>query len=208
MVSVHRPDRFSIRSPDNISRSGVWAEYTSLGYHEGGSERKDSDMGPVGLPEMFAIFVIALLLFGPKKLPELGRTLGKALSEFRRAKNELKGTWESHLRELERETQVSSPSWTSSTPTYSSGYSYPYEDYNHHGSDLPAYSEPAKIESATTPAALPQAEPVTPPSQPLAAEIEPAAVPGTVARSNGIRPLENHPQPEVPASEKREEHPV
>jgi sec-independent protein translocase protein TatA len=42
-------------------------------------------MGPVGFPEMLAIFVIALLLFGPKKLPELGRTLGKAISEFRRA---------------------------------------------------------------------------------------------------------------------------
>ena len=51
-------------------------------------------MGPIGLPEMMALFVIALLLFGPKKLPELGRTLGKGLSEFRRAKNELKATLE------------------------------------------------------------------------------------------------------------------
>ena len=37
-------------------------------------------MGPIGVPEMIAIFVIALLLFGPKKLPELGRTLGKAIT--------------------------------------------------------------------------------------------------------------------------------
>ena len=52
-------------------------------------------MGPIGMQEMIALFVVALLLFGPKKLPELGRTLGKALTEFRRAKNELKTTFES-----------------------------------------------------------------------------------------------------------------
>jgi len=43
-----------------------------------------------GLPEMMIIFVLALLLFGPRKLPEIGRTLGRAMSEFRRATDELK----------------------------------------------------------------------------------------------------------------------
>ena len=47
-------------------------------------------MGPLGRPEMVFIFLLALLLFGPKKLPEMGRTLGKAITEFRRASNELK----------------------------------------------------------------------------------------------------------------------
>jgi len=60
-------------------------------------------MGPIGAQEMFAIVLIALLLFGPKKLPELGRMLGKGLTEFRRAKNELKSSFEGHMRELERE---------------------------------------------------------------------------------------------------------
>jgi TatA/E family protein of Tat protein translocase len=41
---------------------------------------------------MLVIFVIALLVFGPRKLPELGRSLGKGLSEFKRASNELRNT--------------------------------------------------------------------------------------------------------------------
>jgi TatA/E family protein of Tat protein translocase len=47
-------------------------------------------MGSLGLPEIIFIFLIALLIFGPKKLPELGRTLGKGMAEFRRATDELK----------------------------------------------------------------------------------------------------------------------
>src|SRR5436305_7680619 len=47
-------------------------------------------MGSLGLPEIIFIFLVALLIFGPKKLPELGRTLGKGVSEFRRATDELK----------------------------------------------------------------------------------------------------------------------
>src|SRR5579875_2332541 len=87
-------------------------------------------MGPIGAQEMIAIFVLALLLFGPKKLPELGKMLGKGLSEFRRAKSELKSTFESHLNELERETKAAEQSKiAASTPSYSSAqYPYPYED--------------------------------------------------------------------------------
>lgn len=62
-------------------------------------------MGPVGVQEMVVIFLVALVLFGPKKLPELGRTLGKALTEFRRAQSELKATLEHHMNELERENE-------------------------------------------------------------------------------------------------------
>ncbi len=47
-------------------------------------------MGPIGVPEMLFILVVALLIFGPKRLPELGRTIGKALGEFRRATTDLK----------------------------------------------------------------------------------------------------------------------
>ena len=60
-------------------------------------------MGPLGVPELIVVFVIALLVFGPRRLPELGRTLGKALGEFRKASNELKSVVEEEVREMERQ---------------------------------------------------------------------------------------------------------
>ena len=60
-------------------------------------------MGPLGVPELIIIFVVALLVFGPRKLPELGKSLGKGLSEFRRASNELRNTLEEEVRAAEYE---------------------------------------------------------------------------------------------------------
>jgi len=54
-------------------------------------------MGPVGAQEMVIIFIVALVLFGPKKLPELGRTIGKALTQFRRASADLKASFEREM---------------------------------------------------------------------------------------------------------------
>lgn len=59
-------------------------------------------MGPLGFQEILLILVIALVIFGPKKLPELGRSLGKTLSEFRRASNEIKNSIQKELEETER----------------------------------------------------------------------------------------------------------
>jgi sec-independent protein translocase protein TatA len=60
-------------------------------------------MGSLGVPEMIFIGLLALVLFGPKKLPELGRTMGKALTEFRRASSDLKSSFEREMQTLERE---------------------------------------------------------------------------------------------------------
>lgn len=60
-------------------------------------------MGSIGVPEMIIIFIVALIVFGPKKLPELGKSLGKGLAEFRRASNELKATIEDEVRSIETE---------------------------------------------------------------------------------------------------------
>ncbi len=55
-------------------------------------------MGPIGMPELVVILVIALIIFGPRKLPELGRSLGRSIAEFKRASNELKNTLEEEIR--------------------------------------------------------------------------------------------------------------
>lgn len=144
-------------------------------------------MGPVGAQEMIAIFVLALLLFGPKKLPELGRLLGKGLSEFRRAKSELKATFETHLHELEKETQaLKSPESSSNSPSYSTArYPYPYEESH-------TYDELGYGSSVT-----PQLE--TTPTETAAVS---SPVIGAVSRSNGYKALES------PASESKEDHPA
>ncbi len=64
-------------------------------------------MGSLGWPEIMVILVIALVIFGPRKLPQLGRTLGKALGEFRRATNDLKNTLE--LEVHKEEEKVNAP---------------------------------------------------------------------------------------------------
>jgi TatA/E family protein of Tat protein translocase len=55
-------------------------------------------MGPLGVPELIVIFIVALIVFGPRKLPELGRSLGKSLAEFKRASNELRSTLDDEIR--------------------------------------------------------------------------------------------------------------
>jgi TatA/E family protein of Tat protein translocase len=54
-------------------------------------------LGSIGGTELLVIMVIALLIFGPRKLPELGRSIGKGLSEFKRASNDLKRSLEDEL---------------------------------------------------------------------------------------------------------------
>ena len=54
--------------------------------------------GSIGMPELMIILLIALIVFGPRKLPELGRSLGRSLGEFKRASNELRHTLDEEIR--------------------------------------------------------------------------------------------------------------
>ncbi len=68
--------------------------------------------GSIGGTELMVIMVIALLIFGPRKLPELGRSLGKGLSEFKRASNDLKRSLEEEIsleERSERNKQIDDP---------------------------------------------------------------------------------------------------
>ncbi len=105
-------------------------------------------MGSLGWPEMVFIFVLALVLFGPKKLPELGRTLGKAMTEFRRASNELKATFDREMKNLEQETELKDLKQITNDYKYDS-YNYDYSSYEG-GSYEGTYGE-SHDSTATTP---------------------------------------------------------
>ncbi len=62
-------------------------------------------MGSLGMQEIIVIFVLALIIFGPRKLPEIGKSLGKGLQEFKKASNDLKRTWEEEV-QLEKEKET------------------------------------------------------------------------------------------------------
>ena len=66
-------------------------------------------MGSVGTPEILLVLVIALLLFGPQKLPELGKSLGRAIREFKKASAELQETIEREVEDVQRQTRDGSP---------------------------------------------------------------------------------------------------
>jgi sec-independent protein translocase protein TatA len=72
--------------------------------------------GSLGMPELIIIFVIALIIFGPRKLPELGRSLGRSINEFKKASNELRSTLEDEVRLDEQRTSAASRS-TQSQPS-------------------------------------------------------------------------------------------
>lgn len=65
--------------------------------------------GPIGMPELIIILVIALIIFGPRKLPELGKSLGRSLNEFKRASADLQNTLEQEIKLEEQKEQQPKP---------------------------------------------------------------------------------------------------
>jgi len=58
------------------------------------------------VPHLIIIFVVVLIVFGPEKLPDLARNLGKIMGEFRRATGDLRSTFDEHMRDIEREANM------------------------------------------------------------------------------------------------------
>src|ERR1700752_2780088 len=110
-------------------------------------------MGPLGWEETVFIFVFALLIFGPKKLPELGRTIGKAMTEFRRASSDLKSSFDREMKSLEQETEslrevTAQYQYDTNNYDYSS-YETNYEGSYGHDQDSIAASSSTESASAT-----------------------------------------------------------
>lgn len=78
-------------------RAGLIMNCRFVGANGGGP------MPNLGFQEIIVIFVIALLVFGPRKLPELGKSLGKGLREFRKATSDLKSSWEEQVRDIDKD---------------------------------------------------------------------------------------------------------
>jgi TatA/E family protein of Tat protein translocase len=89
--------------------------------------------GPIGMPELIVIMVLALIIFGPRKLPELGRSLGRSLNEFKKASNELKHTLDEEIRVEEQRTadQQRAAETAARTPPVATADTEP--DHDEHG---------------------------------------------------------------------------
>jgi TatA/E family protein of Tat protein translocase len=122
----------------------------------------------LGMPEMIFIFLLALVLFGPKKLPELGRQLGKALAEFKKASNEFKSQLEMEMMNIELEERAKQapppepePKILPAEKLFDTVSVPPIES-------IPREALPASTETATAVAEAPAEESATPvPAQPL-----------------------------------------
>jgi TatA/E family protein of Tat protein translocase len=113
-------------------------------------------MGPIGMQEMVVIFLVALVLFGPKKLPELGKTLAKAITEFRRAQSDLKATFEREMQALEKETESLKEVARQATVDLTN---YPDIDLSGSPASYPQRSlEPATVPPTVSASAIPGAE--------------------------------------------------
>ena len=133
--------------------------------------------GTLGGPELFLIFVVALIIFGPRKLPEIGKSLGKMMAEFRKASNDFRSTIESEVEaeKIRESMRFEPPKVVPDAPAY------PLEASAPSASSLP----PAE------PASSPAAHPSAPAPQEAAPEGGPhEAVPETVSRQPVANPIE------------------
>jgi len=113
--------------------------------------------GSIGMPELIIIFVIALIIFGPRKLPELGRSLGKSIGEFKRASNDLRSTLEEEIKvEESRAPETTATESAASSPIGKAA-------------STATVTPPADATSAEEPITLPTTE-TTPPASATAAE--------------------------------------
>lgn len=116
----------------------------------------------IGMPEVIVILVIALVVFGPRKLPELGKSFGQAMAQFRRASEDFKRTWEQEV-ELE---QVRKPDSAAAASTYDYSTSNdpydPYQSYPNEPETTPTTESNQTVAADTTAnQAVKQSEPVT-----------------------------------------------
>jgi sec-independent protein translocase protein TatA len=88
-------------------------------------------MGSIGFPELLVIFVIALIVFGPRRLPEIGKALGQGINEFKRASKDLQNRLEQEIEEDRQASTTATPE--AATPANSPQTTPPAETEARHG---------------------------------------------------------------------------
>lgn len=166
-------------------------------------------MGPLGIGEVIVLFILALLIFGPKKLPELGKTFGKGMAEFKRASNELKTTFRREMDNIEQETKevkyvandmrqdINRSYYDDSEDDYYSDYDYAESSPTSKGSA----SEPGTAEAAGDSERSHEPSATNgPPSNSVGVQVNAADTPGS-SEEPGDQSVSGSPEsPEVAAS--------
>ncbi len=127
--------------------------------------------GSIGMPELVLIFIVALLVFGPKKLPEIGRSIGKGLAEFKRASDELKKTIETEIEQGKNDVSAVREHVASIPATLRSAVAF---DANPASAGEPVASPAPEGGSAAEPAPGKLPEPAATSPQPDSRPIEPS----------------------------------
>jgi len=136
----------------------------------------------IGMPELLVIFVIALLIFGPKELPKIGRTIGKAMAEFRRASDELREGLQREVEVAEREEQPPQPSAEEPVVTPAAETPSPAPEYQ------ASETKPEEAAPVTGTSASPETgEPAGPASHPTEPSAQPEVTAHTTAQPAEIR---------------------
>ncbi len=146
--------------------------------------------GTLGGPELFLIFVVALIVFGPRKLPEIGKSLGKMMAEFRRASNEFRSTIESEVEaeKIREAMRIEPPKVEPVSPFTPSSAASSVPSAS---PESTAAATPEGQTASTEQPVDPSAQPAAPPSSPAAPEAAPREpVPQTVSRQPENSPIE------------------
>jgi TatA/E family protein of Tat protein translocase len=105
----------------------------------------------IGTPELLFILVVALIFFGPRKLPELARSMGKGLAEFRKASDDFKRTWEREVALESARAEDNSILEPAQSPTYQSAQSFSEPAVQTANSELVVARETAVTENSNAP---------------------------------------------------------
>ena len=120
--------------------------------------------GSIGMPELILIFIVALIVFGPKKLPEIGKSIGKGLAEFKRASDDLKRTIETEIEQGKTEAAAVKEQF--------SGVQKSVQETVSSTTGFAAEGGPSTV--AAAPDAAPPASPIQPATVPDSRPIEPS----------------------------------